>query len=90
MTRRDKKYYTLGDMNFIMSLLKEDGNTLKASKLLQHFRQFALQYFEKRIFEKRFLADVNTITTQYRNKAAHLSVLIWPPQKTVKNFLGSV
>jgi hypothetical protein len=87
MVKKDKKYYTLGDMNFIMSLLKEDGNTLKSSKLLQHFRHFALQYFEKRIFEKQFLADVNTITTQYRNKAAHLSVLDLATAKNCQELL---
>lgn len=75
MIKYNKLTYTLGDMNFIMSLLKSSGNTLKNSKLLQHFRAFSLSYFENNILEKTFLSDLNNITSNYRNKAAHPNIL---------------
>lgn len=71
MVEKNKLNYTLGDMNFIMALLKQDGNNLKSSPLLQHFRNFVINYFDERIVEAEFLTDVNNITTKYRNKAAH-------------------
>ena len=42
MVKRNKVTYTLGDMNFIMALLKQGGNTLNKSPLLQHFRVFTI------------------------------------------------
>lgn len=63
--------YTLGEMQFIMSMIKVNGNTLKTSLLLQYFRAFTISYFDERIIEKKFLKDLETITTEYRNKAAH-------------------
>lgn len=71
MVKRNKKTYTLGDMNFIMALLKQGGNTLAESSLLQHFRNFTISYFDERIVEAEFLKDVNKLTNDYRNKAAH-------------------
>ena len=75
MIKRNKVTYTLGDMNFIMALLKRDGNTLKSSMLLQHFKDFSLKYFESKILEKEFLSDLEKITSDYRNKAAHPNIL---------------
>lgn len=71
MVMRNKITYTLGDMNFIMSLLKQGGNTLADSALLQHFRAFVIGYFDERIIESGFLNDVNKLTNDFRNKAAH-------------------
>ena len=75
MVKANKLTYTLGDMNFIMALLSPKGNTLKQSQLLQHFRTFVCQYFEDNILEKNFLTDLNDITSNYRNKAAHPYIL---------------
>jgi SAM-dependent methyltransferase len=75
MVKKDRSTYTMGDMNFIMSLLKYDGNTLRESKLLQHFRDFTSQYFDERIMEATFLNDLRKITNDFRNKAAHPYVL---------------
>jgi SAM-dependent methyltransferase len=72
MVKRNKVSYTLGDMNFIMALLKQGGNTLNESPLLQHFRAFTISYFDEKIIEAEFLKDVNKLTTDFRNKAAHL------------------
>jgi SAM-dependent methyltransferase len=75
MVKSNKLTYTLGDMNFIMALLSPNGNTLKQSQLLQHFRSFVCQYFEDNILDKNFLTDLNNITSNYRNKAAHPHIL---------------
>lgn len=71
MVKRNKVTYTLGDMNFIMALLKQGGNTLIESPLLQHFRAFTISYFDEKIVEAEFLEDVNKLTNDFRNKAAH-------------------
>lgn len=71
MVMKDKMTYTLGDMNFIMALLKQGGNTLNESPLLQHFRAFTISYFDEKIVEVEFLKDVNKLTNDFRNKAAH-------------------
>lgn len=71
MVKRNKVTYTLGDMNFIMALLKQGGNTLNESPLLQHFRTFTISYFDEKIVEAEFLKDVNKLTNDFRNKAAH-------------------
>jgi len=71
MVKRNKVTYTLGDMNFIMALLKQGGSTLNESPLLQHFRAFTISYFDEKIVEAEFLKDVNKLTNDFRNKAAH-------------------
>lgn len=71
MVKRNRVTYTLGDMNFIMALLKQGGNTLNESPLLQHFRAFTISYFDEKIIEADFLKDVNKLTNDFRNKAAH-------------------
>lgn len=71
MVERNKVTYTLGDMNFIMALLKQGGNTLNESPLLQHFRTYTISYFDEKIVEAEFLKDVNKLTNDFRNKAAH-------------------
>lgn len=71
MVKRNRLTYTLGDMNFIMALIKHGGNTLNESSLLQHFRAFTISYFDEKIVEAEFLKDVDKLTTDFRNKAAH-------------------
>ncbi len=71
MIMRNKITYTLGDMNFIMALLKQGGDTLSTSPLLKHFRAFVISYFDEKIVEAEFLDDVNKLTNDFRNKAAH-------------------
>lgn len=69
--RKNTPKYTLGEMNFIMSLLKQGGDTLAGSQLLQHFRTFTISYFEEKIVQAEFLTDLEKLTTDFRNKAAH-------------------
>lgn len=63
--------YTLGEMNFIMGLMKSGGQTLEASVVLQDFRSFVLQYFSERIVEKAYLDQIDRINQDFRCKAAH-------------------
>lgn len=67
--------YTLGDMNFIMGLMKEGGKTLGGSALLQDFRRFAVRYFSERIVDKKYLDQIDSINKDFRCKAAHPYVL---------------
>ena len=67
--------YTLGDMNFILGLMKEGGQTLGASTLLQDFRSFAFRYFSERIVDKTYLDQIDRINKDFRCKAAHPYVL---------------
>jgi hypothetical protein len=67
--------YTLGDMNFILGLMKEGGQTLGASALLQDFRRFAFRYFSERIVDKTYLDQIGRINKDFRCKAAHPYVL---------------
>ena len=73
--KKDDRRYTLGDMNWVMQLIKPGGSTLAASALLQDFRAFVLRYFEAQIAEKEFLDRVKEINNELRNKAAHPSLV---------------
>lgn len=73
--RSDIRTYTLGDMSFIMQLMKDGGKTIGSSKLLQDFKLFSNKYFEIHVFEKEFLEKVTLIVEKYRNKAAHPNIL---------------
>lgn len=67
--------YTLGDMNFIMGLMKEGGQTLGSSALLKDFRSYAVRYFSERIVDKTYLDQIDRINKDFRCKAAHPNVL---------------
>lgn len=74
ISKNDSKY-TLGQMNYILGLTKNGGSTLKTSKLIQHFRTFILAYYNEMVIEKVYLAKINTITNDFRNKSAHPYIL---------------
>jgi hypothetical protein len=67
--------FALGDMHFVLGLLKEDGSTYKSSLLLQDFRKFILQNFQEFIISQEFLKEIKTVVDDYRNKAAHPYIL---------------
>ncbi len=73
--RKDDRKYTFGTMNFIISLLKKGGNTLSQSILLQNFKAYVNKYFEDNILEKQYLKKINSIVSDYRNKAAHPNII---------------
>jgi DNA modification methylase len=73
--QKRKSAYTLGEMNFIMGLMKEGGQTLGSSALLQDFRSFAVRYFGERIVDKTYLEQIDMINRDFRCKAAHPYVL---------------
>lgn len=72
---KDNSKYPLGDMHWILALLKPYGDTFKMSPLLQHFHKFLSQYFKEELTSKVFLDQIKKIQTNYRNKAAHVSTL---------------
>jgi DNA modification methylase len=67
--------YTLGDMSFILNLMKKGGNTLQRSALLNDFRVFCVRYFGERILDKQYLEQISSINTDFRRKAAHPYIL---------------
>ena len=69
--KRDKREYTLGEIHWIISLLKISGNTYKNSLLLQNFRPFILQHFDEGLLQKPFLDKMEILKNDYRNKSAH-------------------
>ena len=71
MVLNDNRRYELGKMTRIMSLLKEGGNTLQESELLQDFKKFVNKYFDERILAREFINDLEKIRDEFRNKAAH-------------------
>ncbi|MDA3910285.1 MAG: N-6 DNA methylase [Bacteroidales bacterium] len=73
--KKDDRKYTFGTMNFIISLLKNGGSTLSQSLLLQNFKDYVSEYFESNILEKEYLKKLNTIVSEYRNKAAHPNII---------------
>lgn len=87
---RDKRDYTLGNMTAIMSFLKEGGNTLKGSPLLQNFRTFTLTYFEDKVLQKEFLDSINNITANYRNKSAHPYILTLETAKACQKLIRHI
>jgi hypothetical protein len=74
ISKNDSKY-TLGQMNYILGLTRNGGSTLKTSILIQHFRTFILAYYNEMVIEKVYLAKINTITNDFRNKSAHPYIL---------------
>jgi len=73
--KKDDRKYTFGTMNFIISLLKKDCNTLSQSLLLQNFKDYVDKFFESNILEKQYLKKLNIIVSEYRNKAAHPNII---------------
>lgn len=67
--------YTLGDMSFILNLMKESGDTLNGSVLLKDFREFSISHFGEHILENTYLQQIGTIVSDFRNKAAHPNIL---------------
>lgn len=71
----DNREYTLGTMRYIMSQLREEYESYQQSLLLQSLKAFIRRYFEENVLEQSFLNSINTITYEFRNKAAHPHIL---------------
>ena len=70
--RSDK--FTLGTMVFILSCIYNlEGSTLNSSNLLKVFRNHTLSVIEQHILNKEFIESMQGLTSEYRNKAAHIS-----------------
>lgn len=66
-----KVEYTLGQMNAILSIMKE-ADTVRISPLLQDFQSYLKQNTEaKNLLDARYINKVNDIVKKYRNPSAH-------------------
>lgn len=66
-----KPEYTLGQMNTILSIMKED-DLVKKSPLLKDFEMYLQQNTEsQRLLDLKYIRKVNEIVNRYRNPSAH-------------------
>lgn len=70
---RSQWFFELGTMEFNLRHLT--GKTSKKSPILIDFKKFLLTYFEENILELEFLDELNRITKEYRNRAAHPNII---------------
>lgn len=73
--KSSNKRYSLGEMLYILKMLNPISKTFQRSKLLQDFKDFTLTYFNEEILDSSYLQQIDTITNDFRNKAAHPSLL---------------
>lgn len=68
----DQIKLTLGQMNFILNLIKkESGKTLNSSPLLKELREYTGTLIDLNLLKSPFLKDLEYLISQYRNGAAH-------------------
>jgi hypothetical protein len=72
-TGRSQWFFELGNMELYLRYLT--GNTSKKSPILIDLKKFLLTYFEENILELEFLNELNRITKEYRNRAAHSDII---------------
>ena len=66
-----KPEYTLGQMNTILSIMKE-ADTVKRSPLLQDFKSYLGQNTEvQNLLDAGYIDNINDIVKKYRNPSAH-------------------
>ena len=75
MVEKGDKKYTLGDMRFIMNLLDVNGRTFSKVRLLRDFRAFVLANFSENVLTATYLDQINKITSDFRNLAAHPNLI---------------
>lgn len=70
-TKKRKPEYTWGQMNTILSIMKE-ADTVRISPLLQDFQSFLEQNTEaQNLLDAVYINKVNDIVKKYRNPSAH-------------------
>jgi len=70
---RSEWFFELGTMEVNLRYLT--GKTSKKSPTLTDLKKFLLTYFEENILELEFLNELNRITEEYRNRAAHSNII---------------
>lgn len=69
---KNSKKLTLGEMVFILNLIKkENGNTIQESQLLKELRIHIIDLLNPELLTSDFLADLQFTIGEYRNGAAH-------------------
>src|SRR5690606_18886270 len=65
--------FTLGTMVFILNIVGDiNSKSLKASNLFQEFRNHILTRVHEKFLKKDTMDNINSLTSEYRNKAAHV------------------
>lgn len=73
--KQDRRTYALGEIVFNLKLLTPSGRSFQQSPLLQDFRGFVLTHFDPAVLSGAYLAQIDQIVRDYRNKAAHPHLL---------------
>lgn len=69
---KKSKKLTLGEMVFILNLIKkESGKTIQESELLKEFRKHVITLVDPELLTSGFLANLQFTISEYRNGAAH-------------------
>lgn len=64
--------YTLGNMHFFLNLIwNENSNTVKASPLIQDFKNFAFKHYSDKFINKEVAAKLSAFIKKFRNESAH-------------------
>jgi hypothetical protein len=85
----NKKTYTLGQMIWVMRLLKKQDPELQKLVLLSDFREFAYRYFRETIYDDGFQKQLATILNDFRNKAAHPHIMNEEPAMECRSVVRS-
>ncbi|MBF0264499.1 MAG: hypothetical protein HQL46_04445 [Gammaproteobacteria bacterium] len=73
---KNNEKYTLGSMQTIIGFIyKSNGNTLQKSTLLQVFRKYVITLINPDFLSKDNVDLLSTLTSKYRNKAAHTEII---------------
>ncbi|WP_317897163.1 hypothetical protein [Aurantibacillus circumpalustris] len=73
--KKSQPKFTMGEMKFILSKLKNDGDTYINSSILQRLRIRIFSIFNEKVLSNEFLKVVDEISNNYRNESAHPNVL---------------
>jgi len=66
--------FTMGSMVFILGyIIDSNGKTILSSNLLQEFRKHIVSISDEQFLTSEFIKNLNLLTDNYRNKAAHIS-----------------
>lgn len=71
MVKDKNPAYTLGQMNIILSMMN-DSETVKASPLLQDFKQYLEhEKVSDELLDAQYIKQINDLVEKYRNPSAH-------------------
>ncbi|TXR78299.1 hypothetical protein [Bacillus sp. BF9-10] len=85
--RTQKPEYTLGQMNTILSLLKQ-ADVLSGSPLLHDFENYiSTEYDSRNLLSTAYMAKISQIVSDYRNPSAHPEYMDFEKAKECKDIM---